>query len=182
MNFTHYTDNEANIGADLVNSLGSITGTEFLPDPDAVRAFLDEHEITFHGRITQRDVEALRELRKRFRAVFEASTDEEAATRINRLLQGHAARPQITDHDGHPWHLHYTPEGAGVVAHVATTAAMGLAVVMSEFGTERFGICAADECRDVFVDTSRNSSRRYCNDTCSSRMNVAAYRARRKHA
>jgi predicted RNA-binding Zn ribbon-like protein len=32
----------------------------------------------------------------------------------------------------------------------------------------------------VFVDTSPNQSRRYCSDRCSSRANVAAYRARQR--
>ena len=38
----------------------------------------------------------------------------------------------------------------------------------------------AEDCQDVFVDTSPNRSRRYCSDRCSSRANVAAYRARRR--
>jgi predicted RNA-binding Zn ribbon-like protein len=38
----------------------------------------------------------------------------------------------------------------------------------------------AETCPDVYVDTSRNASRRYCSDTCASRATVAAYRARQK--
>ena len=37
-------------------------------------------------------------------------------------------------------------------------------------------------CTNVYVDTSPNQSRRYCSDRCSSRANVAAYRARRRAA
>ena len=40
--------------------------------------------------------------------------------------------------------------------------------------------CDASNCDNVFVDTSPNQSRRYCSDRCSSRANVAAYRARQK--
>jgi predicted RNA-binding Zn ribbon-like protein len=57
---------------------------------------------------------------------------------------------------------------------------MGLAMLVVDFGATRLGVCAADKCDNVFVDTSPNQSRRYCSDRCSSRANVAAYRARRK--
>ena len=43
--------------------------------------------------------------------------------------------------------------------------------------------CASPTCRDVFVDLSRNRSRRYCDSrTCGNRLHVAAYRARRSQA
>jgi predicted RNA-binding Zn ribbon-like protein len=57
---------------------------------------------------------------------------------------------------------------------------MGLGVALIEGGLERFGICDASTCDDVFVDISRNRSRRYCSDTCTTRQNVAAYRRRQK--
>ena len=44
----------------------------------------------------------------------------------------------------------------------------------------RIGICSAEGCANVYVDTSRNASRRYCSNTCASRSTVAAYRARQK--
>nr|WP_264674235.1 CGNR zinc finger domain-containing protein [Nocardioides lijunqiniae] len=47
-------------------------------------------------------------------------------------------------------------------------------------GPSRLGVCEAAPCDHVFVDTSPNRSRRYCSERCSSRANVAAYRARRK--
>ena len=43
-------------------------------------------------------------------------------------------------------------------------------------------MCAPRRARNVYVDTSPNQSRRYCSDRCSSRANVAAYRARQKMA
>ena len=45
----------------------------------------------------------------------------------------------------------------------------------------RLRTCAGDDCDDVLVDLSRNSSRRYCaTGNCGNRANVAAYRARRR--
>jgi predicted RNA-binding Zn ribbon-like protein len=43
-------------------------------------------------------------------------------------------------------------------------------------------VCAAAPCTNVYVDTSPNQSRRYCSERCSSRANVAAFRARQKAA
>ncbi|MEO7071362.1 MAG: CGNR zinc finger domain-containing protein, partial [Nostocoides sp.] len=36
-----------------------------------------------------------------------------------------------------------------------------------------------EDCDDVFVDLSRNRSKRFCDAICGNRENVAAYRARR---
>ncbi len=59
---------------------------------------------------------------------------------------------------------------------------MGLAVVLVDHGMERFGVCASSTCEDVFVDSSRNRSRRHCSGTCNTRENVAAYRRRKAQA
>jgi predicted RNA-binding Zn ribbon-like protein len=57
---------------------------------------------------------------------------------------------------------------------------MGLSVALVEGGFERFGSCASATCDDVYVDTSRNRSRRNCSDTCTTRENVAAFRRRQR--
>ena len=59
---------------------------------------------------------------------------------------------------------------------------MGLANLVCDLGATRLGICSEARCDNVFVDTSPNQSRRYCSDRCSSRANVAAFRARQKAA
>ena len=53
---------------------------------------------------------------------------------------------------------------------------------LCDLGATRLGVCDASNCTHVFVDTSPNQSRRYCSDRCSSRANVAAYRARQRAA
>ena len=59
---------------------------------------------------------------------------------------------------------------------------MGLATLVCDLGPTRLGVCSAAPCTNVYVDTSPNQSRRYCSERCSSRANVAAYRARQKAA
>ena len=47
---------------------------------------------------------------------------------------------------------------------------------------QRLRVCDAPDCDDVVVDLSKNRSRRYCSASCSNRVNVAAFRARRAGA
>jgi predicted RNA-binding Zn ribbon-like protein len=47
---------------------------------------------------------------------------------------------------------------------------------------DRLRVCDAPDCGDVVVDFSKNHSRRYCSTSCSNRVNMAAFRARRAGA
>lgn len=180
MDFTHYSDEAVTIAVDLVNSRGSWSGFEYLPDASAVIRFLDDHGLSAPGSIGKQEIEKVHNLRARLAAAFMAPDETTSVTILNELLDEVGTHPQLTDHDGGGWHLHYVPAGKAVSQQLTTVAAMGLANVIAEHGFERIGICSANECRDVYIDTSRNKSRRYCDDSCSSRMNVAAYRARQK--
>jgi predicted RNA-binding Zn ribbon-like protein len=44
----------------------------------------------------------------------------------------------------------------------------------------RLQVCGAEDCADVYIDLSKNRSRRFCSTSCGNRANVAAYRARRR--
>jgi predicted RNA-binding Zn ribbon-like protein len=179
VNFGHYTDESVALAVDLVNSMGSVSGKEYLETPDDVRRLLDKHGIPSPRTIRPDDIAEIHDVRARLRALFHASDDDESIRLVNSLLHDAGAVPQVTNHDGR-WHLHYVPDAAPIARRVAAAAAMGIAGVICEFGRDRLGICSASNCADVFVDTSRNRSRRYCDDTCSTRMNVAAFRARHR--
>ena len=177
MDFTHYSDRCMQAAADLVNTKGHPSGTEYMPTPETAREFLAAHDFSGVDVVTKEDLVELYRVRARLEKVFYAPDEGAAARLLNDLIAEHDVRPFLTDHDGR-WHLHYAPEGTPPGRRVASDVVMGLAALIAEYGFERLGICAADNCGDVFVDTSRNKSRRYCNDLCSSRMNVAAHRAR----
>lgn len=180
MNFDSYTDCGVVLAVNLVNSEGHNDRDE-LGDVGALQRFLEQHELSAPGRLTATVLEGVKALRPRLREIFEAPDDVAAARQINDLLVETGALPQLSNHDGEPWHLHFTPLGAPLATRLAAEAAMGLAGVMRADGFERFGICAADDCFDVFVDTSRNRSRRFCTaELCGNRASVAAHRARRR--
>jgi predicted RNA-binding Zn ribbon-like protein len=43
----------------------------------------------------------------------------------------------------------------------------------------RIGTCAAPDCNRVYIDVSRNASRRFCSLTCQNRVKSATFRQRK---
>jgi predicted RNA-binding Zn ribbon-like protein len=62
--------------------------------------------------------------------------------------------------------VHYTETGS-VADRYAAGAVMGLAVVLSDLGIDRIGVCAAEGCNGVFIDDTPDRSRAYCSDKCA---------------
>jgi predicted RNA-binding Zn ribbon-like protein len=177
MLFAHDTRAALVLAADLVN-------IEELPDTAALEVWLDKHEVVPRPRATGADVAALLALRPRLRAVWQAaraSGTEQVAGLINELLREAGARPWLVDHGGgFGWHLHVTDPDARLEHRIAAQAAFALADLVRLRETERLYQCAAPGCEAVFVDLSKNRSRRYCDTgNCGNLQHVRAYRARR---
>ena len=117
----------------------------------------------------------------RWRAVVTRAGDGPAsvAPLVNQLLHDAPVAPELVDHDDEPWHLHAHAADVGDAAGIAATAALALAAVVSEGALDRLGLCGASACDRLYLDTSRNGSRRYCSGACQARAKSAAYRARR---
>ena len=175
MNYDTYGSNAVELAIDLANA-----------DRDApawVAAFLDTHaewftEGTGHE-LSEDDVTQVGRTSELVRAVALAEREDEVKDRLNALLALASPHPYATDHDGE-LHLHYARPDAGALEQLTTTVAMGLSQVVVQHGWRRLGVCSAEGCGHVYVDTSRNASRRYCSNTCASRSTVAAYRARQR--
>jgi predicted RNA-binding Zn ribbon-like protein len=115
------------------------------------------------------------------RGVFDANADGDAdlaARRVNELLLETGARPSLDRHDGEDWHLHFRGRGDSLVTGWAAGCATGLAVVVGSSLHGRLGVCSAERCDRVYVDTSRNGSRRFCSTACQNRVKAAAFRAK----
>jgi predicted RNA-binding Zn ribbon-like protein len=131
------------------------------------------------------DVSSLQAFQVELRPVFEASDVDDVrlvVSSLNGLLARHPVTPMISDHDPTNLHMHVANKAASVAELLIGEALMGLANLVCDLGATRLGICSEPKCDNVFVDTSPNQSRRYCSDRCSSRANVAAFRARQKAA
>ena len=144
-------------------------------------AYLEDRE-HLRDRAIDRDCMLLRKFQRELRPVFEAGAAEETAgvvEGLNDLMGRHPITPRISGHDG-DLHLHVATDNASVAELLVGESLLGLATLVCDLGPNRLGVCAAPPCTDVFVDTSPNQSRRYCTERCSSRANVAAFRARQK--
>ena len=160
----------AELAVRLVNTAGGGgENGDRLASLDGLRDLVADREHLNKG-ITRNDLEALRALRTEFRAFFVACSEgdgEDAAAQLNALLIQHPVHPQLSGHDGQAWHVHYTESGS-VADKYSAGATMGLAVVLSDLGIDRFGICHAPGCGGVFIDANGDSGRAYCSEKCGS--------------
>ena len=196
MAFAHDTTAALVLAADLVNTGGQ------LPDVAALEEFLDRHQVEPRPRATAADLEAVQALGPGLRAVWQAAaqapakaqkTDQEdqtdqahdqaqadLAALVNQLLGDSGARPRLVDHGGGwGWHLHVTGHDAALKHRLAAQAGFAFADLVRLGEADRLRRCEAPDCQAVFVDLSKNRSRRYCDTgNCGNRQHVAAYRER----
>ncbi|HEY3562580.1 MAG TPA: CGNR zinc finger domain-containing protein [Kribbella sp.] len=101
---------------------------------------------------------------------------DRAASSVNELLRETKAAPQLVKDPGAPWHLHFgSPhEATGWLAELATAVAM----LLGSDQVERLRQCEAVRCDDLFLDSTRNRTQRFCSTACQNRTKVAAHRAR----
>jgi predicted RNA-binding Zn ribbon-like protein len=109
-----------------------------------------------------------------------SETVEDLSEALNPLLAQMPVAIQIEpDEDNLALRFDIPPE-TPLTEHLAIECARGLITLVQHHGLDRLRFCAADPCEDVFVDTSRNKSRRFCSDRCANRYNVAAFRDRQR--
>ena len=169
---------------ELINT-GREIGGDQLRDLADLQEMADRY--AFAGiRGTAADIVRARDYRARLDSIVtscETGAEDSAIDEINALLSQTGASPQIMAHDGRGPHLHVTRPTAPLADRMAAHFAMGLAWLVVAGEARRVRTCESPTCRDVFVDLSRNRSRRYCDSrTCGNRMHVAAYRARKQQA
>jgi predicted RNA-binding Zn ribbon-like protein len=178
VDFDSHTSDVVATAVSTVNLLtpGYALGRKYdAADPD-VRALLQ-------GDPSEKDIAALRAYAIRLRAVFEAVEDgrvDDACTQTNALLADTRAAPLLAQHNDGPWHLHFHTQDAGWARSWAAPMATALAVVLGNPMFDRLGVCTAESCDRVFVDVSRNGTKRFCSVACQNRVKAAAFRARQR--
>ena len=182
MNFGHYSDDSVGLAVALVNTHepGVDDSGDDLSTTRDLERFLAEQGLAAETEPSEAELAAVHELRAELRAVFAAPDETTAAGALNELLADSEPVPRLSDHGGGRWHLHVGSRTAGPAARLRAITSLGLALVLAEEGRERLGLCADQDCGAVFVDSSKNLSRRYCCEGCSNRANVRAYRARHR--
>jgi predicted RNA-binding Zn ribbon-like protein len=187
VNFTSHVDAVVTVAVSLVNAVmpGEAHGRAFdSPTGDELRAAVTA--ALRSGQPAAREVSAaeaadLADTAAQLRMVFDAVRDgdvDSAAKQVNAMLGSTGARPQLDRHDGEPWHLHFHGRGDSLPEGWAAGCATGLAVVLGTEMYDRLGVCTAPHCDRVYVDISRNGTRRFCSTSCQNRVKAAAFRAR----
>ncbi len=124
------------------------------------------------------DLPVLAALRRDLLVVVTLAQNEDldrAADALNDLLVAHRVVPQVQlgDPTGR-----FTPSGATAAELLTGQVLLGLASLLLRPGRPRFGFCHGEGCTNVWVDTSPGATRRFCSTRCSTRLHVAAHRAR----
>ncbi|WP_067172860.1 CGNR zinc finger domain-containing protein [Microtetraspora niveoalba] len=187
MNFNSHTDLVVTIAVALVNTLtaGEARGRPYTPPSGEERAAAVTRAVSLGAtrpyQVTEDQADELAGVAESLRAVFDSVAEgdiDAAAHGLNRLLAETDARPHLDRHDGEPWHVHFHGRGGTLAGDYAASCATGLAVVLGSELRDRLGVCTAPHCDRVYVDTSRNGTRRFCSTPCQNRVKTAAFRAR----
>jgi predicted RNA-binding Zn ribbon-like protein len=165
------------MAVDLVNSYEEVARIEHLAGPEDLRRFLITHQLDMKEMPTGADLAAVKVLRSRLRAVFTAPDEEAAADAINRVLAQSGAVSHVIV-DGGKSEIQVEPRRPGPAHRLGAMASMGLASALVDKGFGRFGVCGAPDCGDVYMDATRNHSRKHCSDTCTNRESVRSFRRR----
>lgn len=127
------------------------------------------------------EVDAVRALRPRLRAMLTASRDD-AVDLVNTALSESRLDVRLVRHEEFDWHVHAVDAQAPLAERILVETAMAIIDVIRSDEMTRLGVCADDTCDDLVLDLSRNRSKRFCSTTCANRNAVAAYRARQAAA
>ncbi len=154
---------------------------EYLRTPTDLARYLHDWDIPMAHEPTAQDLAEVLILRRYVRTVFEAGDLAVAAEVLNELLEGVWVKPHIGLSPDNRIKLDLDVGEDLPLAHrLGAEAALGLSAALQQYGIERLHVCNAAPCTDVFLDTSRNHTRRYCCVQCANRHNVAAHRQRQR--
>ena len=168
MDYDSYSEMVVTVAVRLVNALtaGEMRGRPYQVPHGAEREAAIGEILRLDDRPPQAitDADELVALAERLRVVFDAMAADDvdtAAHQVNRLLAETQARPYLERHDGQPWHVHFHGVGDTLTADWAAACATGLALLIGGDSRDRLGVCTAPRCDRVYVDTSRNGTRRF---------------------
>ena len=182
MEFGRFSDKAVGTAVGLVNTLQPFSERrDELQDVADLKAFLTrfgyERDAATAG---EADLNSVRALRSQLRAVFHLQDEDERVKVLNTIASQAQVVPEMTNHDGTGWHVHFGPADLPLHRRLAGETSMALMLASCEEGCYRLGTCQSNSCDDAFVDTTRNHSQRYCCGTCATRQRVSALRARRR--
>ncbi|MBF4561015.1 CGNR zinc finger domain-containing protein [Microbacterium sp. VKM Ac-2870] len=181
MVFIHDTEMSLRAAAALVNTLPETDsdGVDRLRSQTELDAYLAAFSYTGSVRRDAAELVAVRANRPRLWDLWRVNRDD-AVPLVNAMLRDGQALPQLVIHGEFDWHIHATDPDAPLAMRMLVESAMAFVDVIRSDQWERVRVCSADDCASVYVDFSKNGSKRYCDTgNCGNRMNVNAYRQRK---
>lgn len=168
----------------LINTAPERGGQETITDTADLVRIGRESEVYYRPDGSEAELRAMRLLRRQLDDIVSTADPAERMRKINAQFMAAGAMPQIVTHaeDERP-HFHYTLEDAPYIDHMRGVTAYAIArlMIMGEF--DRIRTCAAEDCRRVFFDVTRNGGRLYCDSrTCGNRTHAARFRDRHNEA
>ena len=164
----------------FVNTNDLEGGPELLPDADALRAWLVDHDLLADEPVSDEDHARAIALREAIRELVSANAglphDPAAAAVVNEI--GAGLRPVLE-----PPATRFEPSAGGVEGALGQIVA-AIHEAVAEGSWERLKACERDICRWAFYDHSKNRSGHWCSmAVCGQReKNRRAYRRRRARA
>jgi len=151
---------------------------ERLQTPEDIDRFLAGQGISAPT-ATGEDVAGVRTFREELRTLFdETRAEPDRADQLNAML---GRVPVVLSLQPETYSLGVrAPASVTLFDQVYCAGVVGLASSVSRHGFSRLRICAADPCRDAFIDTSKKGSRRFCSLKCANRRHVATFRQRKR--
>ena len=179
MFFTHDTESALVFIAALTDTVpeASDSGDDELRTVEQLSALIEHWRYSGRQDRDARELAEVREVRGLLRTLWLLERDD-AAEAVNDLLADAHALPRLVRHDDLDWHIHATANDEPLATRILVEAAMAFVDVIRSDQMERLRICDADDCESLYVDLSKNGSRRFCTSRCGNRMAVRAYRAR----
>lgn len=176
-----YSSSRTVLVEDLINTYDTyLEQPEKLRTPADLDAFLRDHGFPVRSASTPSDLEQVRILRDELRQLWNSETVEAVATPLNALLSQTQIMPRLSAAAADLWSIDYIiPQDATLIDRLSAETALGILTALEQYGIERLRHCDSAPCQDVFVDMTRNRSRRFCDDRCANRYNIAAFRRRR---
>jgi predicted RNA-binding Zn ribbon-like protein len=162
------------------------TALHWLFANDLLHRYMLQAELDRVGRDPQagdRMLGRIRRVRVAMREVADAAVERRPADKrqvdeLNRALRTHYVTYLVPGPDGVSLdHRHEGDPIDGALGRLAES----IAREVSQGHPERLRICANEDCRWVFNDTSRTGTRKWCDmSTCGNRAKVARHRARKR--
>ena len=186
LDFVNTLEHERGHSQDHLSSMAAALdwlGQHDLMHEEAHRELVDRFSDDEEG--AQRVLARVHRVRAAMRELVDASVarrppEGRALERINRILRAPYSYYLVPSHDGVSLdHRHEGDPVEGALARLAES----IAREVSQGHPERLRICADEECRWVFHDTSPTGRRKWCDmTTCGNRAKAARHRERQRSA